>query len=259
MSWFRSSKKISLPEHNCLLPHALRTASLEKLIGKRVVLASNSPRRKEILETFGLAPEIVPSTFAENLPISSYQDVHEYPVATATHKAVEVYERLVQASPDDPPDLVIGADTVVLTHQMPGLSSMQYADAPPEPQDVLEKPHSKEDNMRMLLDLNGGVCEVVTGVTVVFPVLEAPGYKMKSIEERTLVHFAENPKELLEAYVESGEGLDRAGGFAVQGLGGILIRKIDGDYQNVVGFPAASFFKFLDLLFEEETDFLTID
>ncbi|CCL99930.1 uncharacterized protein FIBRA_01955 [Fibroporia radiculosa] len=240
------------------MPHALRIPSLEKLVGKRVILASNSPRRKEILQTFGLAPEIVPSTFEETLPVSSFEDIHEYPVATATHKAVEVYEQLVQASPDDAPDLVIGADTVVLTHPMPGLTSFAPQDIPLTPQDLLEKPISKADNMRMLLDVNGGVCEVVTGVSVVYPVLEAPGYKIKSIEERTLVYFAENSQELLNAYVESGEGLDRAGGFAIQGLGGVLIRKVDGDYNNVVGFPAASFFKFLDLLFEEEADFLAV-
>ncbi|GBE90088.1 Maf-like protein [Sparassis crispa] len=258
MNLFGNSKKITLPEHNCVLPHALRLSSLNKLTEKRVILASNSPRRKDILQTFGLSPEIVPSTFDETLPVSSFGDVHEYPVATATHKAVEVYERLVQADPEDAPDLVIAADTVVLSHPMPGLSSLAFADASTGPQDVLEKPGTKEDNLRMLLDLNGGVCEVVTGVTVVFPVLEAPGYKIKSIEERTLVHFAENSREVLEAYVDSGEGLDRAGGFAIQGVGGMLIRKIDGDYQNVVGFPAASFFKFLDLLLEEETDFLAI-
>ncbi|KZT06072.1 Maf/Ham1 [Laetiporus sulphureus 93-53] len=252
------SNNITLPEHNCLLPHALRIPSLEKLVGKRVILASNSPRRKGILQTFGLAPEIVPSTFDETLPVSSFEDIHEYPVATATHKAVEVYEKLVQEHPDDAPDLVIGADTVVLTHPMPGLSSVLAEDTPFGPQDLLEKPVSKEDNLRMLLDLNGGVCEVVTGISLVYPVLEAPGYNIKSIEERTLVHFAENSRELLQSYAESGEGLDRAGGFAIQGLGGMLVRKVDGDYHNVVGFPAASFFKFLDLLLEEEPDFLAV-
>lgn len=93
------------------------------------------------------------------------------------------------------------ADTVVLTHPLPGLSSIpRFEDEAPFPQDILEKPIDKDDNMRMLLDLNGGVCEVVTGVSigarlvpnssqrtvilssilsVVFPVLEAPGYKIK--------------------------------------------------------------------------------
>jgi len=72
------------------------------------------------------------------------------------------------------------------------------------------------------------------------------------------VYFSDNPRHLIESYVESGEGLDRAGGFAIQGLGGVLVRKIEGDYQNVVGFPAASFFTLLDLLIEEEPDFLEI-
>ena len=95
------------------------------------------------------------------------------------------------------------------------------------------------------------------------------------MDERTLVYFADNPRHLVEAYVDNGEGLDRAGGFAIQvictsalylacltfgtqGLGGLLIRKIEGDYYNVVGFPAASFFTFLDLLLEEDPDFLEI-
>ncbi len=79
---------------------------------------------------------------------------------------------------------------------------------------------------------------------------------------------------MIEAYVESGEGIDRAGGFAIQaivvsnvslhliilnqGLGGMLIRKIEGDYNNVVGFPAASFFKLLEMLVDEEPDFLEV-
>ncbi|KAJ3525939.1 hypothetical protein NM688_g8327 [Phlebia brevispora] len=267
MTFFKSKQPIELPSHNCLLPHALRVPSFSKLIGKRVILASSSPRRKEILQTIGLEPEIVPSTFDEDLDHSQFEDVHEYPVATATQKAVEVYQRLVAENPDDPPDLVIGADTVVLTHPSPNLSQTPFADSHMGRQDILEKPDSKADNLRMLLDLNGGVCEVTTGVSVVYPVLEAPGYKIKSIEERTLVYFADNPRHMLEAYAENGEGLDRAGGFAVQktlkiclaqGVGSVLVRKVEGDYQNVVGFPAASFFKFLEMLCEDEDDFLEV-
>ncbi|KDR78545.1 hypothetical protein GALMADRAFT_243959 [Galerina marginata CBS 339.88] len=241
-----------------ILPHALRIPALEKLKGKRIVLASNSPRRKEILRTFGLSPDIVPSTFEENLDISQFPEPHEYPVATATHKAVEVYEKLVQEDPDNAPDLVIGADTVVLTHPQPVTSDTSYSILPGIVQELLEKPTSKQDNLRMLLDLNGNVCEVVTGVTVVYPILTAPGYNIKSIDERSLVYFADNPKHIVEAYVESGEGIDRAGGFAIQEQGGMLIRKIEGDYNNVVGFPAASFFKLLDLLVEEDPDFLEV-
>jgi len=62
----------------------------------------------------------------------------------------------------------------------------------------------------------------------------------------------------LNAYADSGEGIDRAGGFAVQGLGGMLIRKIEGDFHNAVGFPAAAFFQNLEMLLEEEVDFLNV-
>ncbi|EDR04082.1 uncharacterized protein LACBIDRAFT_320156 [Laccaria bicolor S238N-H82] len=232
-----------------ILPHALAVPAIKKLAGKRIVLASNSPRRREILHTFGLEPDIVPSTFEENLPVSSFADIHEYPVATATHKAVEVYERLVEQDPDHAPDLVVAADTVVLTHAQPITSDTAYSVLPQANQELLEKPQSKADNLRMLLDMNGGV---------LFPVLTSPGYSIKSIDERTLVYFSDSPPHIINAYVDSEEGIDRAGGFAIQGLGGILIRKIEGDYNNVVGFPAASFFKLLDLLTEEDPDFLDI-
>ncbi|KAJ7069806.1 inosine triphosphate pyrophosphatase-like protein [Mycena amicta] len=241
-----------------VLPHALATPTIKKLVGKRIVLASASPRRKDILKTYGLAPDIVPSAFEENLPVGSFADIHEYPVATANHKAVEVYERLVREDPENPPDLVIAADTVVLSHAPPSTSQTGFDSLPDVPQELLEKPSSKEDNMRMLLDLNGGICEVVTGLVVVYPILTAPGYMTRSLDERSLVYFADNPPELLKAYVESGEGRSVAGGFAIQGRGGILVRKVDGDYNNVVGFPAASFFRLLDLLVEEDADFLEI-
>lgn len=106
------------------------------------------------------------------------------------------------------------------------------------------------------------------------PVLSVPGYSIKSIDERSPVYFADNPKHLVEAWADNGDGVGRAG-FAIQvhrsallyhcsthnllqGLSGLLIRKIEGNYNNVVGFPAASFFPLLDLLVEEEADFLDV-
>ncbi|KIJ14349.1 hypothetical protein PAXINDRAFT_115991 [Paxillus involutus ATCC 200175] len=244
-----------MPSHNTILPSALNTPGVERLRNKRVVLASASPRRREILRALGLEPEIVPSTFAENLPLSSFEQIHGYPVATAMHKAVQVYEKLVNESPDDPPDLVIGADTVVFTHALPSTTVEMETGTR---QELLEKPTSKEDNLRMLQDLNWSVCEVVTGVFLVYPILTAPGYAVKEMDERSLVYFIDSPPHVLKAYVDNGEGFDRAGGFAVQGLGSLLIRKIDGDYHNVVGFPGASFFQLLDKLVEDEDDFLQI-
>ncbi|KAF8638966.1 hypothetical protein AX17_001827 [Amanita inopinata Kibby_2008] len=238
-----------------ILANALPVPAIKKLKGKRIVLASSSSRRKEILHAIGFEPDIVPSTFEENLPLNSFESVYEYPVATATHKAIEVYERLVREDTENPPDLVIAADTVVLTQ--PQASALR-SDSSDIAQQLLEKPSDKADNMRMLLDLNGNVCEVVTGVTIAYPILTAPGYRTRSLDERTLVYFSDNPKHFLEAYVESGEGIDRAGGFAIQGLGSVLVSRVEGDYYNVVGFPAASFFKLLDLLTYEDPDFLDV-
>ncbi|KAH8919435.1 Maf-domain-containing protein, partial [Atractiella rhizophila] len=89
-------------------------------------------------------------------------------------------------------------------------------------------------------------------VGLVSPILETPGYKLHSLTSQTAVHFLQNPLSLLEAYAADGEGVDRAGGFAIQGKGGILIDRIEGDYWNVVGFPGGRFWSWLAQLIEEE-------
>ncbi|EPQ30257.1 uncharacterized protein PFL1_02373 [Pseudozyma flocculosa PF-1] len=216
---------------------ALSSPVFNKLAGKRVVLASASPRRKEILASVGIHPEIVPSTFKEDLPKAAFrgEGAFQYPVETGAKKALEVYERLVSENPEDPPDFVISADTVVIRDD-----------------EILEKPLDAQDNLRMLADLNGKTCQVVTGVTFIYPILQAPGYKARSLFETTTVQFADNPASLLKAYVESGEGLDRAGGFAIQGRASLLIKGIQGDFNNVVGFPLFSFHNFLHQLIEDD-------
>lgn len=204
---------------------ALKSPAFEALRGKRVVLASSSPRRKEILQSVGIHPEVVPSTFEEDLPKSEFvgDAAFEYPVETGSRKALEVYERLIREDPQDPPDLVIAADTVVIKGE-----------------EIMEKPLDPVDHARMIAELNDGVCEVVTGVSIIHPTLQQPGYQLRSLSERTKVHFAPSPSEVLTAYVESGEGSDRAGGFAIQGLGAVLVKGVEGDFNNVVGFPLFS-------------------
>jgi septum formation protein len=159
---------------------------------------------------------------------------------------------LQHADPENGPDLVIGADTVVLTHAQPVSSDVAYSELPNVLQELLEKPENKSDNLRMLQDLNGSVCEVVTGVSLGETIIlllptgakltlisySVPSFGLpwvrysvsylstefwyvapdqrSSLEERSLVYFSDNPTNLLNAYVDSGEGLDRAGGFAVQ-------------------------------------------
>ncbi|PWN38725.1 Maf/Ham1 [Ceraceosorus guamensis] len=225
-----------------IAPNALNAPAFNRLAGKRIILASSSPRRLDILNTVGIRPEVVPSTFDENLDKGDFvgASILEYPAETSARKAIEVYERLLKENPADPPDLIVAADTVVVKGE-----------------EILEKPKDRLDHIRMLADLNDGECEVITGVTLIHPIIQAPGFKVRSISERTKVFFAANPAELLKAYVEDGEGADRAGGFAVQGKGALLVRAIEGDYNNVVGFPLFSFCAFLHELIEtEELEFV---
>ncbi|GAA5991115.1 hypothetical protein JCM10908_006543 [Rhodotorula pacifica] len=222
-----------------VLSTALNVPLFNKLRGKHVVLASGSPRRLEILRTYGLDPVICPSTFPETLSHAEYEDPAQYAVATGSAKAVEVYEKLVQENPNDPPDLVIGADTVVI------LGGTNPA--------ILEKPSSKGDQLDMLESYRGADVRVATGVTLVQPQLATPGYKCTSLVVTSKVVFAENSPDLLNAYVECGEGIDRAGGFAIQGMGGLLVERIEGDYNNIVGFPGQAFFKWLGGMAEEGT------
>ncbi|TNY20988.1 Maf/Ham1 [Rhodotorula diobovata] len=236
-----SSEKTPLvstaPREEPVLPHALKLPVFDKLRGKHIVLASASPRRSEILRTLGLAPRVVPSTFPETLSHAEFDDPAQYAAATGCAKAVEVYEQLVRESPDDAPDMVIGADTVVIL-------------VGPDPL-ILEKPLNKEDQLKMLESYQDAVVEVATGVTVVQPQLATPGYSTTSLVVKTKVIFADNSPRLLKAYVECGEGIDRAGGFAIQGTGGLLIREIQGDYNNCVGFPGQAFVEWLSQMHDE--------
>ncbi|SGZ25950.1 BQ5605_C024g09806 [Microbotryum silenes-dioicae] len=262
--------------HNSVLPSALNIPLFNKLRNKRIILASASPRRVEILKAYGLSPEVVKSEFPEELNHGDFDNPGDYTVATATEKAIDVYSKLVRESPDDPPDLVIGADTVVVLG-----SEASYS--------ILEKPRSKADQMGMLTDFNGSKVDVITAVTLVVliqmkkgldgrlfapwsrnsslcdtasicsaqPQLANPGYSLQSLVQSTkvrkTVNFAHNSPQLIRAYVDCGEGIDRAGGFAVQGLGGMLIKGIEGDYNNVVGFPGQAFFEWLGTLADEGT------
>ncbi|WRT65427.1 septum formation protein Maf [Kwoniella shivajii] len=239
----KASSKSS-PRPSPVGPKALSLPIFQKLKNRRVILASASPRRKEIFAASDFHPEIVPSTFAEDLPHSRFQGrLADYPISTGAEKAMEVYERLVKENEYDPPDLVISADTVVIFP--PEKDTAEGGQYHGEISEVLEKPINKNEQTRSLSSMAGRQCEVITGVSIVYPTVEAPGFKVQSISASTLVQFYDNSNETIQAYVDSGEGIDRAGGFAIQGLGGILIEKIEGDYNNCVGFPSSAFWRWI--------------
>jgi len=162
------------------------------------VLASSSPRRVEILNgILGLQVEVVPSTFEENLDKSCFT-AHAYVQENARQKALEVYGRL--EAQGQAPALVIGADTVVVIDGQ-----------------ILEKPKSREAAVAMLQRLSGRSHEVVTGVALLYRGQAAGAAVEQLFAERTEVEFASLPAALIEAYVESGEPMDKAGSYGIQG------------------------------------------
>ncbi|XP_072542276.1 probable bifunctional dTTP/UTP pyrophosphatase/methyltransferase protein isoform X2 [Salminus brasiliensis] len=207
---------------------------ISKLSGKLVVLASASPRRLEILTNIGLRFEVVPSWFKETLDKTLFKSPHEYAVETAKQKALEVAQRMpfkhLKA-----PDIVIGADTVVTVDGL-----------------ILEKPADKQDAYRMLSRLSGKEHSVFTGVAIVLCEESEGGdteYKVVDFYEETKVKFADLSEEMLWEYINSGEPMDKAGGYGIQALGGMLVEYVKGDFLNVVGFPLNHFCKQLGMIY----------
>lgn len=170
-----------------------------------VVLASNSPRRREllryVLKDFTVCPADVDETVPPDVPL---EESAEY---VAKEKALAVAERFPEA-------LVIGCDTVVLHGGR-----------------VLGKPSSEEDSYRTLKSLSGDTHSVVTGVCVVYR------GEVSSFSETTRVTFHELSDEEVREYVATGEPADKAGSYGIQGYGSLLVESIRGDYFNVVGLP----------------------
>lgn len=178
----------------------------------KYILASGSPRRKELMslikEDFTIEIPGVDETVPENVKIS---DMAEY---LSGIKAGAVFDEH-----DDEALVVIGSDTVVI-----------YGDR------VLGKPRSRQDAYDMLKTLSGRTHEVRTGVTVIYRKGsgEEGGF---SFTDHADVEFYELTDQEIEEYLSTGEPFDKAGAYGIQGRGALLVRKIDGDYYSVVGFP----------------------
>jgi septum formation protein len=177
-----------------------------------IILASASPRRKELLRLLGLPFAVVPSEYEERLP-SSHPDPPALAVRLATEKALQVARA-------QPHALVLGADTVV------ALGTQVYG-----------KPADAADAARILGELSGKTHQVVTGVALV---TAGPGTpEVRSFFSMTHVTFRELDLVEIAAYVGTQEPMDKAGAYAIQGCGALLIEGIHGDYPNVVGLPLA--------------------
>ena len=206
-------------------PLPLQLPLITSLHDKRVILASASPRRKQLLAQIGLTNlQIIPSPLPENLPKESLSPF-EYVLQTAVQKATHVYTTEIDNSTLGEPALVLAADTVVVSHLG----------------QILEKPRSEADHIAMLKMLrSSGYHRVYTAVVAMTPLASArdPGYAMETTVEETTVRFGRDiSDEMLMAYVRTREGADKAGGYGIQGIGAILVDRIEGSWDNVVGLP----------------------
>lgn len=171
-----------------------------------LILASGSPRRKEILDTMGLEFSV------------DVSDADESFAGTPEEMVLELSRRKAQAvASRHSGAMILAADTVV------------FAD------EVLGKPHTAGEARRMLTELSGRWHSVYTGVTMI----DTRSGKMLSRADVTRVHFVALTAEDIDAYVATGEPLDKAGAYGIQGRGGMLIDRIEGSYSNVVGLPMA--------------------
>lgn len=183
---------------------------------RHIVLASKSPRRRELLEMLGAEFDIITSDCDENI---SGLTPHDLVRELALRKAKAVHERL-----NDPDAVVIGSDTIVT----------------PDDIKVLGKPRDRDDAVRTLMELSGRWHTVYTGIAVIGSPSDGSSVKKEVAETvGTRVKFLELTKEECERYADTGEPLDKAGSYGIQGRGGALVEKIDGDYYSVVGLPVS--------------------
>ena len=223
-------------------PPPLSLPTLNNLRSKRVILASQSPRRRQILSFLGFQNlEIIPSNAEEDLPKSLAP--FEYVLGTATKKAQAVYAQEVDNEEKGEPALILAADTVVVD-----MTNGQ----------ILEKPRSEAHHFTMLRSLRDARDhKVYTALVAMAPLASArqPGYAMEFLVEETAVRFdGDVTDELLMAYVRTREGADKAGGYGLQGLGSILVEKIDGSYDNVIGLPLKATLKLIETVMNKADD-----
>jgi septum formation protein len=171
----------------------------------RVVLASASPRRRQLLDLIGIPHEVRPANIDETMRLREAPRRHAERLAR--EKATKIATR-------DPDLITIGADTVVVINRK-----------------VLGKPRDQAEAVRMLSELSGREHTVITAVAV------ARGKKLRSAIEEVRVKFRRLRDDEIAAYVATGEPMDKAGAYGIQGYGATIVECIEGDYFAVMGLP----------------------
>ncbi|KAI9297247.1 acetylserotonin O-methyltransferase-like protein [Neoconidiobolus thromboides FSU 785] len=207
-----------------------------------IVLASSSPRRKELLEKIGLEFQVKASNFAEDLNKSNYSPI-DYCQKTAYLKTLDVYDRIkvisskqsINVKDITKPLIIIGSDTVILKDDK-----------------ILEKPKDKSNALTMLTSLSGSTHQVITCLCLI--VREDSEFEeIKEYQKinKTEVNFDCIDEKEITAYINTEDPLDKAGGYGIQGPASIFIKEIKGDYYGVMGFPLNTFYTMLKEVFKK--------
>ncbi|XP_074604557.1 dTTP/UTP pyrophosphatase [Brevipalpus obovatus] len=225
------------------------------ILGKQNnVLASTSPRRHSLLESIGLKFKVIDSGFNEQLIRDKFSHPCEYVKENAKQKAIHAHKKLLATG--DRADLIIGADTVVTFQDQ-----------------IFEKPKDEEDALNILTKLSGNWHTVFTGVALItYPSssqatggdsnqdqnsarMDGDGsgddFMVTTFHEATEVYICQMTKNIIKSYIETGEPMDKAGAYGIQGIGATLVESIKGDYFNVVGLPLHRLTKELYHLYSE--------
>lgn len=219
-------------------PSEIQTATLPV----NVILASKSPRRKQLLEEAGVSFTVYTGTTEVDETLEP--DLRAQPVEAvkklAERKAGAVVQDILAEAPVGL-GIVIGADTMVVLDG-----------------EIFGKPYSADHAREMLARLSGRTHEVITGVSVWLILLNEPEERggdgnvsvgFRSFTETSYVTFKDLTSEQINAYVATGETIDKAGAYGIQGRGGDLVEKLEGDFNNVVGLPVDTLLKnFPDIL-----------
>ena len=188
-------------------------------MNRTVILASGSPRRKELLDLAGIPFEVVPSSAEE------VKDNASAPAETVLENA---RRKAASVSASHAGRIVIGADTLVFYEGH-----------------VLGKPADRQNAYEMLSLLSGHTHQVFTGVCL------TNGDRTTAEVVRTDVTFRNLTPKLIERYLDTGEYMDKAGAYGIQGRGCILVERLNGDYFNVVGLPISTVYRMLERFFPE--------
>jgi septum formation protein len=185
------------------------------------ILASQSPRRKQLLEWADLSFEVIVSASDETYPQD--MEVEEVPVHIAKHKALAVQEKIEKELTAHQGKWIIAADTIVVLGN-----------------EIIGKPVDREDAIKILTKLSGKKHRVITGVYLM------KGQEIHSFSETTMVHFHPLTEDQIDYYVDQYQPYDKAGAYGIQDWIGVVgIQGIDGDFYNVMGLPVSKLLTYL--------------